>query len=401
MAVVIEELEDEVEEEEQSTPEHMTFQPNLLEEFWSFVYDRQLVWHVRFREGRPRPWTSDLVLHENRFANIYRELDPGTRWLVENVLEKDALPDDVCFNAVMYRFMASNEDTATELGFVPAVDFVATEIEERLLPIRESGRPIFGSAYRVASCSQYGSSDHLKNALALLEDLAWDVPRLYRRIRRYNDPARWYQYIRKLPGCGPFLSHQSLVDLSMPLHRLGGLSLLGAANSYSDSYVQAGPGARAGLKRLTGSAGQGPGKIRLLTADQRDAWRRYGLDFYRIAPTYRELYPYLTDEDVLAMGKEPLATVGISLSNIEGCLCEYAKYAGIRDGTARPKRKYDHGTARVRAQKEISSPCGACGQPTTFANRVAIILPGRVWPVVRCALCAPTTVLGDLMREVS
>lgn len=391
---------DEVEvEEDQSEDAGEAFLPSVENDFWTFVHDRQRVWHARFREKQPRPWTSDPVLHENRFANIYRELDPGTTFAINQILELDEAPSDVLFNIVMYRVMASNKETASHIGFIRCDDFSAEELGERLLAYRDAGSTVFGAAYRVASCSQYGNPDHLTNVMRLLEDLAWDVPRLWRRVSRSSDPASWYRDFRKMPGCGPFLAHQCLVDISYPLHRLGGASLLSAP--YSDLFVQAGPGARAGLKRLSGSRNSAPGKIRRLQSAQSEAFERLDLDFMSMAPTYAELYPHLSGGDFDQLQHAASDVPDINLANIEGCLCEFSKYASIKDGTGRGKRKYgDH--LRVvggRVLQGRQMPCRECGTQTTYKDRVAITIPDSVWPIIFCIGCALDSRVGDLVGK--
>jgi hypothetical protein len=46
-------------------------------DFWRFVYERQAI-YARRLDGLPRPWTTDPVLRERFFTNIFRDLDPGT-----------------------------------------------------------------------------------------------------------------------------------------------------------------------------------------------------------------------------------------------------------------------------------------------------------------------------------
>lgn len=398
-SVDIEEVEVDVEEDDLSEDPGEAFLPEVEDAFWQFIYDRQRIWHARFRQLQPQPWTSDPILHENRLANIYRELDPGTRFAVDSILEVDADPADVLFNVVMYRLMASNKGTAAYIGFIPADGFSAGELEERLLAYRDSGNTVFGGAYRVASCSQYGSPDHLTNVMRLLEDLAWDIPRLWRRVARNTDPAVWYRDFRKLPGCGPFLSHQCLVDMSYPLHKLEGQSLL--RRPYSELFVQAGPGARAGLKRLSGSRNAAPGKIRRLQAGQFEAFERLGLDFMSVAPTYAELYPWLDTADFDQLQHAASDIPEINLANIEGCLCEFSKYASIKDGTGRGKRKYNVAShaPNGRVLKGHAMPCSDCGMTTTHENRVAVTLPDSIWPIILCFGCALDVKIGSLIRS--
>src|SRR6266566_163641 len=59
-----------------------------LDGFYKFVYDRHMVYFRRFVMKQPTPWSTDPVLRDLRFTNVYRELDAGTIWLVKNIVER-------------------------------------------------------------------------------------------------------------------------------------------------------------------------------------------------------------------------------------------------------------------------------------------------------------------------
>src|SRR6476661_7646069 len=93
-----------------------TFLPDRLDLFWHFVCERQLIWYRRVVKQQLPPWTDDLILRHQRFTNVYRELDPGTRYVIECVLELDAPRPDKLFNVMLYR-LVGRSDTHAELGF--------------------------------------------------------------------------------------------------------------------------------------------------------------------------------------------------------------------------------------------------------------------------------------------
>jgi len=56
-----------------------------LDEFYSFMYERHMIWHRRFVKRLPPPWTKDPLLRDYKFTNVYRELDYGTLWYLSHV----------------------------------------------------------------------------------------------------------------------------------------------------------------------------------------------------------------------------------------------------------------------------------------------------------------------------
>src|SRR5688500_13499948 len=80
------------------------FKTNLTT-FWDLVAERQRVWHRRFVLGEKWPWTSDKILQEFSFTNVYRQLDPGTIYLVNNILEKEESFTNRAFNNILYRIV--------------------------------------------------------------------------------------------------------------------------------------------------------------------------------------------------------------------------------------------------------------------------------------------------------
>src|SRR5690348_3648568 len=86
-------------------PRVEVYKPNL-DAFYRFMYERHMIWHRRFKLGLPPPWTKDPILRDLKFTNVYRELDRGTLWYLNNVAEtyKDELLD-LLWLTVMYRLL--------------------------------------------------------------------------------------------------------------------------------------------------------------------------------------------------------------------------------------------------------------------------------------------------------
>ena len=299
---------------------HASFQAPRLDLFWTFICERQRVWHRRKLEGLPPPWTQDEILQRERFTNIYRELDPGTQYVITHVLEADAPKPDKIFNTMLYRLIGRAETHAT-LGFQYLATFDPAQLQAGLQHIRDvEGKPPFTAAYMVSAYNSMGSRDKTVNVSRLFDRLHKNFSTVYAQIEQSRSPADIHAILAAQDGFGNFLSYQVLVDLLYPLKRYDGRPLLPFTH---DDWASAGPGAMRGVRMLL-AEGVRPDYLdvmRWLRWNQRSEFARLGLDF-----------PFLR----AANGAE----MEISLANIQNCLCEYHKYVKIRDGVGRGRRKF-------------------------------------------------------------
>lgn len=309
------------------------FAPDRLDLFWRFVCERQWVWHRRIRQELPPPWTDDLILQSERFTNVYRELDPGTQYVIEHILEIDAPRPDKLFNVMLYRLVGRAETHAT-LGFQSLTSFNSSKMERILKNLRKSGRPPFTAAYMVSAYSSLGSCDKIENITRLFGALHVDFDDFFVRVDHCITPADVHATLSSAYGFGNFLSYQIMVDLLYPLHVYGNRGLLPFSH---DDWASPGPGARRGIEMLLQPTvdRQGLEVMYWLRDHQHAEFSRLGLEF-----------PYLED----AHGN-PIA---ISLANIQNCLCEFHKYVKIREGTGRGRRKFRSVSQGVLEQSSIS-----------------------------------------------
>lgn len=129
------------------------FVTEQLELFWWFVAERQKIWVRRFVQRLPSPWTTDPILRQERFTNVYRELDPGTVYAVEHILEANLPEKDRIFNVMLYRLIGRAE-THTTLGLQRVYDFDPDRFVDRLRWMRDvCGRAPFTAAYMVSGYS--------------------------------------------------------------------------------------------------------------------------------------------------------------------------------------------------------------------------------------------------------
>jgi len=296
------------------------FRPDRLALFWWFVCERQKVWYRRFIEKRSPPWSDDTILRDFRFTNVYRELDPGTQYVIGKILEFDAPVSDKIFNVMLYRLIGRAE-THMFVGFQRLSSFDPSILEQKLKFIRDvQGKPPFTGAYTVCAYRGMGSRDKVENVSRLMSKLRNGFNGIYRRIVGCTSAWGAYLALRTAPGFGPFLAYQVLVDLLYPLRTNGGRPTLPFS---PNDWAIAGPGAKRGIEMMLNDSAKTEDLrvMRWLRDNQDQEFRRLRLDF-----------PYLLTESG--------SIVKISLANIQNCLCEFHKYVKASNGTGRVRRRF-------------------------------------------------------------
>ncbi len=310
-----------------------SFHTNRLNLFWWFICERQNIWYRRFVQKLPPPWTKDPVMQNERFTNIYRELDPGTQYVISEILERDAFKPDKIFNTMLYRLIGRSE-THAAIGFQRLATFNPNHLEYSLKDlINTQGKPIFTAAYMVSAYTNMGSRNKIENIVRLFALLYQDFHIFYKRIEACTSAAEVYDVLRSAHGFGNFLSYQVLVDLLYPLMVYGNSPLLPYSH---DDWSSAGPGAQRGISMLLKDAKRSEylDVMRWLRNNQILEFNRLELDF-----------PNLKDSN----GK----CVEISLANIQNCLCEFHKYVKISEGTGRGRRKFTPSTAAFKYDSQL------------------------------------------------
>lgn len=282
-----------------------------LDKYWGFICERMNIYWRR-KEGQQPPWTEDPVLAREFITNMYRELDPATIYLNENILSHGSLSKlNKIFNVMFFRFIGSQERTHRWVGNLHFGDLGKEYVVQRL----ESIEVPFGDAYTVYANVADPSISKIKNVANLFEDIALDFQEnLGDDILCSQSAQEAYEAIKRYPGFGPFISFQVMIDL-LYKNKHGKQILPFNLND----FVVAGPGAQKGLgillkdgysKRTEQQA------IRWLHENQQAEMRRGG---YAMRWLDHPLW----------------------LSDIQNTLCEWSKYwRCLQNGNQRSTRRY-------------------------------------------------------------
>lgn len=286
-----------------------------LDNFWKFIFERHNIWHKRFILEQPAPWTTDRVLKDFKFTNVYRELDRGTMFLLDNILTTGE-PIEQVFNIIIYR-MFNRIETYQAIGFQrspwnPKPMFGALRVRQA------ANLPLYTDAHIVCAYASFPGRDKLARFEYILDDVYKNLPDLMHVIHNSTSLAPIHRKLMTMQGVGPFNAYEVAVDVSYAEWNLHN----------ENEWVNPGPGCMRGLKQIFGVKENERECIPLifqLRDRQESEFDRLKLPFRAIAYNGKSL----------------------TLRNVEHSLCEYFKWCKAMDGTGRPRNVF-----RSKASKE-------------------------------------------------
>ena len=295
-----------------------TVDQEQVDAFWKFIYDRHLIWYKRFVLKQEAPWTNDPVMLAFKFTNVYRELDRGTIYLLDNILDCGSEMEQV-FNIIFYR-MFNRIETYNRVGRQTLFESKVNpgkmawrnrkDTWETLGQAYAAGAPLWTDAHMVCAYEHFPGANKFERFQYIFKQVLGALPSLFETIKTAKSLGTIHKALTAIPGIGPFNAYEIEVDISYA--RWNNLS--------EDEWVNPGPGCQRGLKALF--PGIKPNEctqvIHVLRQVQVEEFTRMKLPFAEIAYQEKEL----------------------TLRNIEHCLCEYFKLYKARTGTGRPRNKF-------------------------------------------------------------
>ena len=320
-------------------------QPTVVfDSYWRFAAERQAIYLKRL-DGHSAPWTSDAVLREHRFTNVYRAADRVSQYLITDV-QYGALraqtSDELFFRTLLFKIFNKIETWQLLERHLGQVSWQATELEAIAQVLDEAyarGARLYSAAYIMPS-PKFGAVRKHRNHLMLIR-AAMDA-NLPGRVSRATSLQEVYELLVTLPSIGRFLAFQYAIDLNYSA----------MLEFDEDDFVVAGPGALDGIaKCFSDLDGMSPEAVIYWVAEnQEQEFSKRGIDFPGLFG--RRLQP-------------------IDCQNL---FCEISKYArvvhpevsGVANRT-RIKQRYGEATQTLPAPRfpprwQLSPPdCFRCG----------------------------------------
>lgn len=260
--------------------------------YMEFVEERHNVF-LRRQAGQPPHWSSDPILQRNKFTNVYRVLDRGSQYLLQQLLNTAESAEDALARSFLYRM--SNlpdvwEFTKGVYGYYPG----ALQLDETLANVwaefRDAGNQVFSGAYTIMPLPGVAGFDKAKEVVRMAANSFNPGSANYigQAFLSAQSMAQRFKVLRAIPNVGDFLAMQVLTDF--------GYSPYGTEQDENE-FVVGGPGCRKGAKELFPE----------LRVDKVIAW------------CHKEVNRELHLEGV--GGRQP------SMMDIQNTLCEFSKYA--------------------------------------------------------------------------
>lgn len=319
-----------------------------VDAFFAYARERHAI-YLRRAAGQPAPWTQDPVLQNQRFCNVYRELDRTTAWFRRHVRDPLRARPEVLLATVVFRWfnristgeaifcqpdMFDGETAFDRLVQTGDVDCLGRAIRS-LIP---SG-PYVTGAYTINTNTTPLGTPKLDGVLQIIQKWVETHPD-WRQVAALMLQHEWGQgTLREFcewcrsPNLGPFMTYEVACDLAHT-----GL-LMNAPDL--DTWANLGPGARRGLNRihrgLSGRAADAAVDNEQALAEMaqllRASWDvRYWPQKHRAG--------WKSDQDmdqVLVRGDWPRWR----MREVEHTLCEFDKYERVRKGEGTTRGKFN------------------------------------------------------------
>lgn len=275
------------------------------EELLAFIELRHSVFLAK-QAGKRKPWSSDKILQNFRFCNVYRELDTETIWIARNWRDPHLEDPDLWFAMLVARFL-NWHPTLDAIGY--PVPFKSKQVAGVLSKRRALGEKIFTGAYTVSTNGI--AIDKIDYVMGMVFQPAWEARNEIRPVKG-ETLASFDEKLQSLRGVSGFMSGQIIADLKYapktPLYE--------ASDWWT--WAASGPGSRRGLNRV-------------LERPVDQSWSEQ---------KWTEALRALRDALKPMLKTSKILNNDIHAQDLQNCLCEFDKYERVRLNEGRPRATY-------------------------------------------------------------
>ena len=255
----------------------------------------------------PPPWTSDSILREYKFCQVFREDDRTTRWFKTHIREPMKNSPDVLMATVIFRWFNWIPTGRTLIKHDLLKNWNRKKAIEE---ITKQPKWITG-AYIIKTPN---GMDKVTGVAECVSHMWQDREYLAKEVVKTKSLEDTWTLLRDYPYMGPFMAYEVVTDLRHTY-------LLEDAKDVL-TWGNAGPGAMRGLNRLTGRE--------LGYSKRSHDWVGEMQELYKIVQA--KLPPHILQRNDMKY----------EMREIEGGLCEFDKYSRIFKGEGRTRSIYKH-----------------------------------------------------------
>jgi hypothetical protein len=293
----------------------MSFKPTMLDMLHYWIVERDAIRAAR-AAGKPRPWTVDPVLRDNRFCNVRRMDDKVSDWLLRNWYQPHAFDANT-------RTLVIAATLARHLNWIPTLEYVGfpakwsrSGMANKLHKLQRRDGRVFTGAYIINGGGKgVDKIDAVCDRVHAVGSLPAVARPCFGPRTRYSFMQELHMTLMQVHGLGSFMAGQIVADLRYT----------NVLNYATDALTWAprGPGSTRGLRRLLGFAA--------------DELNRPFKD-EEFLTHLRALWQWCIDNPHV---NAVFSARGCELMDLQNCLCEFDKYVRIRTGEGRARNRYD------------------------------------------------------------
>jgi 5-hmdU DNA kinase-like protein len=248
---------------------------NVYELYWYFASERQRCFERRIM-GEPWPWTTDQIIQEYKFCNVFRAADRVSQYMISDVCYHDekCTAEDRLFQILAFRTFSKVEtwrSVHSLLGHFPTLDDLdSASFTNALEETRQQNGGLYTGAFILCATDAYGQSLKHLNHIELFRHM-FLRDSLGPRILEADSLLEIYGFLHTYPLMGDFMSYQITIDFNYS-------ELI---NFSENEFTQPGPGAIRGIKKCFESLGDyTPNEVILwMVEHQEEQFSRLDLPF--------------------------------------------------------------------------------------------------------------------------
>lgn len=304
-----------------------------LDLFFKTMFERQTIWKKRFIDKLPQPWTKDVILRDNKFTNVYRELDKNSQWQIKNIILDESLSiKNLLWKMMVFRFFNNiNTFSFAKLtrgwgaGIPDYEKFNEDEFAEMIQEVRDCNENPFTQAYLINSMAAPGKSRDYCYTRVVMPSLHKSIPELLKVILSAKKPEEIISFLKTIPAVADFIAHEFYQDFTY-VSRYTNRKFM---KFDQNDFTNVGPGCSVGIRLIFPS---------LVTKDQ-----KHGI--YWLRDLAEESLASIGDFPYLNWNKEEKRyyisnDCNITLHQIEMWLCEFQKYWKMKIGKGKQRSKF-------------------------------------------------------------
>lgn len=321
-----------------------------LKLFFQTMFERQQVWHKRFIKQQDRPWTKDEFFANNKFTNVFRELDRHSQWQIKHIFMEPNSRKDLLWKIMLFRIFNCPEafewygkqDKSFE-GLIPSYDeYKKGEFESLLLAYRETGNNPYTNAYLINSQACPGKSRDWCYTNRVVPEIHKAIPKLSKLLLTADKPEDIIKFLKTLPAVADFIAHEFYQDFTYA-PRYSGKKLM---KFDQDDFTNVGPGASIGIRLIFPN---------LEKREQEEGiYRLRDMAVKELAKVGKFKYIDWDRENNKYVIVKP-KNGHITLHQIEMWLCEFQKYWKMKIGMGKQRSVFSPQTEDIYVSKEQES----------------------------------------------